>query len=386
MIGIGEFQMDVKIYSEPIEILSELSGNKSQMSDEQLAYICGLIKMYMPKKIVEVGVADGGTTAVILNCIDKLRLDSEIHSIEISTKSPTDWTKKAGYLSEECKALLDSPIRHELNIGVLPDYIEKIGEGIDFLILDTTHRLPGELLDFLVALPYLHDNAIVVMHDIWLNQWEGSTDSNQQATRVLLSTTVGERLVSQSMPLDFNIGAFMVTADTRKYVANVFQALALTWRYIPDDNYLNACRKCYMRYYSEELVQLYDAVVEKNKATRKRIEERYQEALVDIFDFVKQIPDEGHIYIYGAGVHGKNMRSFLQKLGKKVWGYVISDGQKKVDLDIPVYYLSEAETQNSIFILAVNEGLQREICEMNHCDKLIIVKSQVLQLISGVIA
>lgn len=374
--------MDVKLFKEPIDILDKLSENKSQMSGEQLSYLCGLIKMFAPNKIVEVGVADGGTTAVVLNCIDKLGLNSEVHSIEKEAKSWTAPSKESGYLAEESKAFLKNNIQHKLNIGVLPDYIDKIGEGIDFLILDTTHKLPGELLDFLVALPYLKDGAIVVMHDIWLNHWAPYNDMNAQATRVLLSAASGERLVSSSASSDLNIGAFIVSEDTRKYVENIFHALALSWIYIPDDNYLALCRECYARYYKEELVKLFDLAVEKNKATRSREIEKWRNVALDMADFVKQIIDIDNLYIYGAGMYGKSMRVFLDGLGKNVSGYVISDGQKKIELDLPVYYISEVDIQNGTFILAVNELLQQQILEVIQIDGMIRVKGNVLNFIS----
>ena len=50
-------------------------------------------------------------------------------------------------------------------MGINPDVIDEIGSDIDFLILDTLHIVPGEILDFLVCLPYLTKDAIVVLHD-----------------------------------------------------------------------------------------------------------------------------------------------------------------------------------------------------------------------------
>jgi len=377
--------MEVNLYVEPIDILDKLSEKKSQMSNEELAYLCGLIKMYAPKKIVEVGVADGGTTAVVLNCIDKLGLNSEVHSIEIQPKSWTgDSSKDSGYLAEESKVFFKNTINHKLNIGVLPDYIDKIGDGIDFLILDTTHLLPGELLDFLVALPYLKDNAIVVMHDIWLHHWEDCDGMKAQATRVLLSSVVGERFANSNLPSDLNIGAIRVSSDTRKYVENIFQALALVWIYMPDDSYLISCRECYVKHYKEELVKLYDLAIEKNKATRIRASKGNPNAAGEMADFVKQIMHVDNIYIYGAGVHGKSLRAFLEGIGKNVLGYVISDGQKKAESDIPVYYISEIDVDNSLIVLALKESLQCEICETINVNGMIQVKDNILRNISGI--
>lgn len=369
---------EVEIYKKPIEILSELSEKGSLMSNEQLAYLCGLIKMNKPKKIVEVGVAAGGTTAVVLNCIDKLGLDCEMHSVEISSVVVGDGEKKSGYLAEECKTMLENPIKHKLHIGVLPDCIDEIGGEIDFLILDTTHLLPGELLDFLVALPYLTENAIVVLHDIWVHHWEYSVNENSQATRVLLSAAVGEKLVCSSLPSDLNIGAIMLNADTRKYVENIFHALALTWKYIPGAEYLDLCRRCYARHYEERLVALYDLAVEKNIATKKRVDKIYCDGLSDISGFITAIRGEENIYIFGAGLYGKLVYSFLKNAGISIVGFVISDGHKKEKMDLPVYYVSEVDLSNSALILAVKEKTQQVVSEMLRGRKLIRVKESIL--------
>ena len=46
------------------------------------------------------------------------------------------------------------------------------GKGcIDFCLIDTSHLIPGEILDFLMILPYLKDNATVVFHDVKLHTY-----------------------------------------------------------------------------------------------------------------------------------------------------------------------------------------------------------------------
>lgn len=47
-------------------------------------------------------MAAGGTTAVILNCVAQLDLDTEVFSIDINEKLYSDNTKDTGYLTEEC--------------------------------------------------------------------------------------------------------------------------------------------------------------------------------------------------------------------------------------------------------------------------------------------
>ena len=169
-------------------------------------------------------MAAGGTTAVILNCVAQLDLDTEVFSIDINEKLYSDNTKDTGYLTEECISYLPKKVSRTLYTGgISVEFLDKIGKEIDFLILDTMHILPGELLDFLACLPYLSKNCVVVLHDVVLHHI--GQEANGYATQVLLDTVVGKKIVGQDpeSPQGYpNIGAFEITADTGKYIENVF--------------------------------------------------------------------------------------------------------------------------------------------------------------------
>ena len=49
--------------------------------------------------------------------------------------------------------------------GITPEFIENIGSCIDFAFIDTKHVTPGEMLDWLMVLPFLKNESIVVFHD-----------------------------------------------------------------------------------------------------------------------------------------------------------------------------------------------------------------------------
>ena len=165
-------------FYEPVNILKQLSGEyTAEMSEEQSAFLCGLLKKYRPNKIVEIGVAAGGTTAVMLNCIALLGLEAELFSIDLSENFYRDSDKKTGYLAEECKTILKRKFEHTVYTGrYAVEYIDDIGEDIDFLVLDTVHSMPGEILDFLAYCPHLKTGCVVVMHDISLNHFIDNTD------------------------------------------------------------------------------------------------------------------------------------------------------------------------------------------------------------------
>ncbi|RKI88653.1 class I SAM-dependent methyltransferase [Parablautia intestinalis] len=375
----------IELFREPLNIKRVLLDNNAEMSDLQHALLCGLIKQYKPKKIVEVGVAAGGTTAVILNCIFMLELDSEVYSVDSSEKYYRDGNKNTGYLVEECKNYLGKEVKHCMHVGgYLPEYLDEIGDNIDFLILDTMHTLPGELLDFLACLPRLNDGAIVVLHDIILNHLTEFADVNAIATRVLLSSVVGKKIICRENDNQYNyigLGAFEVTKETRKYIENVFSALLMTWNYIPDSEQIGLYRKHFLRYYSNDLVEEYDTAVEMNRNTLLKKRMVRKDGLYGIYELINKLADRKNIFIYGCGMYGTKLFDCLESFGVKIEGYVISDNQVKPEIDKRVEYISDIESSDCTFVLGMNVGKQKDICQSDKSDNWINVGENVLSIL-----
>lgn len=220
-------------------------GDGKEMSHFDLAFISSLIKEKRPTKVVEVGTSAGGSCAVMLRCLHDLGIDAEVHVVDILPYVYHDKTRDAGWLAIEEADLLGMRRPH-MHLGVvLPQVIEEIGENIDFLVLDTTHSVPGEILEFLVALPYLSDGAIVCMHDM-RQQYRDTKFSTDFATTLLMSSVVADKFISTDDKRTYgypNIGAFRVTEQTREHVANVAQALTVPWNYQLDDAQLAHYRR-----------------------------------------------------------------------------------------------------------------------------------------------
>lgn len=152
---------------------------------------------------------------------------------------------------------------------VLPLLIEEIGGDIDFVILDTIHCLPGELLDFIAVLPYLKDGAVVVLHDIRFHQ-RFINYNIYNATCTLFSTVTANKFFNYQpgeVDLIYNypdIGAFQINEQTRANIENVFLALTQSWVYFPTREYLRAYYKIYQKHYSADLCKIYEEALKMN--------------------------------------------------------------------------------------------------------------------------
>lgn len=355
---------DINLFYEPRKILFDLSmnGRGAEMSERQSAFLCGLLKKYKPKKILEVGVAAGGTTAIVLNCISMLGLETNLISVDVSENYYQDIAKKTGFLAEECERVLDCKGKHVLYTGkYLPELLETIGGGIDFLILDTVHCLPGELLDFLAVYPLLNREAIVVLHDIILNHCKGG-NKDCFATNLLLGAVVADKYFDiDNNGFLSNIGAFMVTADTGRYIENIFQSLLMTWNYCPDDQSLHLYRECYKQYYSPVELQLFDIAVRLNKETVCRYTATKQFDFIKMYNWIATMKQK-MVYIYGCGNYGRKLGHVLSLCGINLGGYIVSDGQKINDGT--TFYISDIvlKKEEEIVLIGVNPSLFPEIC------------------------
>lgn len=270
----------VDLFFEPRTIILpqiDAPAGEPEMSEFESAFLCGIIKKFKPHKIVEAGVAGGGTTAIILECMELLNLSYEMHSIDCLELFYRDKTKQSGYLGEKAKEYLHNT-NHKFWLGTIaPDCIDEIGNEIDLLILDTAHVLPGECLDFLAILPYLSKDAVVVLHDlanncVGINEPKSKFRERANATKILFDSVYADKYFmfdeSAERRKGFaNIGAFKLTESTKQNLANVVSALSNTWYYFPDDKQWSSYEKKIAEclHDDEECMRLWEGVVQINR-------------------------------------------------------------------------------------------------------------------------
>ena len=127
-------------------------------------FINGLIRKYRPKNCLEIGVASGGSSILILNAIKDIP-DSRLISLDLNTQLYYNKSKKTGYRVKNYFPELTK--NWKLFTGQQPHkFLIKLNMKFDFVFLDTAHLAPGEILNFIEFLPFLNENAIFVLHDI----------------------------------------------------------------------------------------------------------------------------------------------------------------------------------------------------------------------------
>jgi len=299
----------------PRDILVKDSKLVTTLSKEESDILCGLVREYKPKKIVEVGVDAGGSTSLIMKSLELLGLaDTEVYSIDLAStcarKDSVQIEAPVGYSFTENIDYYKYKHNHKMLLGkYVFDRLEEIGEEIDFLFIDTVHVLPGEVLEFLLLLPHLTSNAIVVLHDTNLHNL---VEDYRMATRVLINSVTADKFFNAEDAY-LNIGAFQITEDTYKYIEDVFAGLLLPWYTEYATNVIREYEKEFRDNYSEQCLAIWDCAKKGNNGyTRQlcRIQKR--------------------IYIYGCGDLGSRLIRFMQKNKIEIAGILVSDN---IDID-----------------------------------------------------
>lgn len=320
----------VKPYTGPSAILKNFSPEEQvcEMSESEHGFLCGLLRDRRPRKIVEVGVAEGGTTAVILKCARELNLDCTVYSVDVAEKLYYDPLKDVGFVLKKMgkNGNEGGCDNHRLLLGkFLPERLDEIGDGIDFLILDTVHVLPGEILDFIAAFPYLAHDAVVVLHDTCLH-YAPNMNGNEVATSVLLQSVVADKFlnIQDRYP---NIAAFQINQDSYTYFTDMFSALILPWAYLPEDRELALYEAAIQKHYNAQCLRLFQQAVAKAK-------EREESS-----SLLWRCNGFQHVLLYGKGKRGRAFLQCCSSNGIKIDGFVVSDGHaaEKISEGLPVY-------------------------------------------------
>ena len=263
----------LKVPPKIVKLIAELDpiyGQYSEMTSSERYFLSAIIQKYKPKKLLELGIAAGSSSVLILNAIKNVK-NSYLMSVDYSTRYYRDTTKDTGFIVDKYPYLKK---RWTLYTGGLASrFMDKIGYDIDFCFIDTKHSLPGEILDFLLILPYLKTNAILVIHDTNLQTWGYWPQC--VSNNLLISAISGEKIVPYSFEKKFyhstlkrefqmyfpNITGVILDNNQRDRVWDIFNLLTQKWEYIPSQEDIGLIRKSFRKHYSRYYTRLFESIL-----------------------------------------------------------------------------------------------------------------------------
>lgn len=259
--NIEEVDLDI------LKLIENEIKYKAQLTPEEQKFLHGLIRTIKPKKIVEIGVSRGGSSALILNAIKDIK-GAKLFSIDTTIYCYREKDKKTGYLvQEKFPELINKWTLY--TGGITSEFIETIGDGIDLAFIDTRHVTPGEMLDWLMVLPFLKNEAVVIFHDAFFLYYDRKITKEKKHTsnNQLLCYIRGELILPHYGDSVFfrNIGALKLAPEQKKYYYIYFLALGIQWEYMPNKRQIKLMRDFFMKYYGEKYIKVFDDAVKKNK-------------------------------------------------------------------------------------------------------------------------
>jgi predicted O-methyltransferase YrrM len=228
------------------------------MQHDQMEFLNSLILRNKPKKLLEVGVAAGGSSIVMLNAIKDFP-EAKLFSVDLNDKCCTHPDKSAGFFVDFYPYLKP---KWELFLGGLAlNFLEEVSTGIDFCFMDSSHMVPGEILDVLMVLPFLADDAILVFHDVSLTVGHCIRKNylfgeSAISNTLLMSAITGRKMlpVNHKGSLFPDIAGIRVSKDLKENVFEILNLLLLRWSYFFTESQELEIMSWFEKYYDRYFV------------------------------------------------------------------------------------------------------------------------------------
>lgn len=268
----------IKPWFEPTDALRKLPRDqwRALMTREEHGFLSGIIEELKPKKILEVGIAFGGTSAMIIKSLELAEIECVMYSVDLN------YVYRGIEVGSMLKNItLPQFVMHSIIKGkLLKDIIEQIGGDIDLVVLDTSHNIPGEILEFLTVLPFMSKNGVVVLHDVIL--CNKMVTHNRQIGRslrkicpkVLFSTVSAEKYYNYGEDKDLypsNIAAFKINDSTYDSIEDLFFSLSHLWFEDWSKEVLDSYREFLSKYYPLQTIRLWDLIINNQQKYKSNI-------------------------------------------------------------------------------------------------------------------
>lgn len=136
----------------PIEVVN---GAVSEMSPEERGFLYALVRGARPRRILEIGTAEGGSALVMATALEENAGEGHIWSIDPVPRISVEMSAYHG--------------RVDFLVGTSPETVEdaaaRAGGPFDLAMIDGIHIYRQARADLLAVLPHLAEGAYVLLHD-----------------------------------------------------------------------------------------------------------------------------------------------------------------------------------------------------------------------------
>ena len=200
------------------------SWAQGTISDYDSRFLAGLVNFANPRSAVEIGVASGWSSAVMLQALGAIDGERTVTGIDLSAEYYLDSTIPTGRAVEE--AVPDLVGNYRLLTGRLAfDAMADVGK-VEFAFIDGHHMHPWATLDMLSVLPFVDRGRWVAMHDLNLCTFDRHRHTNR-APFYLFYMWPDQKLHSTQNPT--MIGAVAIDRSPGDYLPTLLEILYTPW-------------------------------------------------------------------------------------------------------------------------------------------------------------
>lgn len=255
-------KFEINIYN---NIKDKLENSQcTQITPNLPEFLNGIIRKFKPKKILEIGVNEGGNSIVILNAIHEAK-NSHLYSIDISNSD------KVGYcINKYFPSFLNKWRVFKGDTAEM--YMEEIGKNIDMAFINSANFNPEGILNFLVILPFLNNNAIICFIDksdlVKNSRLYKKGKENDYSLYNLLNLIRGKKYFPSGNQISSrDVGAIRLDRNQFNYVHEYFRVLKGQWQYVPSEIHINKMKELFKKYYDDECLTMFEKAISLNIKT-----------------------------------------------------------------------------------------------------------------------
>lgn len=159
------------------------------------------------------------------------------------------------------------------------------------------HILPqGEIINFIEALPFLNENAILVLHDIIWHFGHKSPIKFYPSPICLMPAIYGEKFFLANYNGEINsMGAVFLYPHQENHYFDYFLLLLNFWEYMPNESQIKDLRIFIKKYYEKDIsLNIFNRAVLENKESINR----FKQANISLNNYKNIMINLGNSHIY----------------------------------------------------------------------------------------
>lgn len=283
------------------------TGNVSQ---NDAAFLTGLVQEAAPDAVVEIGVASGCSSAVLLHALASVHGTPDpsnpwLYSFDAIDYCYFDPLRRVGEAVDELAPGLKSAWRLTIDQALAARRVLR-GREVSFAFIDANHCHPWPTFDLLALLPVLGRGAWVALHDIRLSQLSSKPEYQAHGAEYLFNEWPWTK---RTEPFGRNIGAIRLDAPRDEIVDYCLELLTKAWHVCPPREVRAALELPELFLRDDAIAQRADIVLRRAMRAAGSGSER-------------------PLILWGAGQAGRDGLTLLRSIGFHVDGFVDRDLRK----------------------------------------------------------